>query len=119
MHDSPPAAIAHPLKLAENADASVDAHASNKEEPLVRTLHPLRSVKATLSVRVGAIELTVGELLNARRDDVLTIDRLIDEPVDILLEGSVIARGELVAVEDAFGVRLTEPPVGLNAGLKL
>ena len=80
----------------------------------MHTLHPLRNVKATLRVCVGDIELTVGELMSARCDDVLRLDRLIDEPVDIVLEGSVIARGELVAVDDAYGVRLTEAPVGLK-----
>ncbi|MEM5421245.1 FliM/FliN family flagellar motor switch protein [Paraburkholderia ferrariae] len=111
MHDSPSATVAHPLKFAETGDAP---QAPSESDALVRTLHPLRNVKATLRVCVGGIELSIGELLNARRDDVLTIDRLVDEPVDILLEGSVIARGELVAVDDAYGVRLTEVPVGLK-----
>lgn len=114
MHDSPSVAVAHPLKLAESGDVPAAADSATKDDALVHTLHPLRNVKATLRVCVGDIELTVGELMNARRDDVLPIDRLIDEPVDILLEGSVIARGELVAVDDAYGVRLTEVPVGLK-----
>lgn len=113
MQESPIAAIAHPLKLAGAADAPAQSHTGG-DDALVRTLHPLRNVKATLSVCVGGIELTIGELLNAKRDDVLVIDRLIDEPVDILLEGNVIARGQLVAVEDAYGVRLTEVPAGLK-----
>ena len=115
MQESSIAAIAHPLKLAESGDTDVAArsHAGN-EDALVRTLHPLRNVKATLSVCVGGIELTIGELLSAKRDDVLAIDRLIDELVDIVLDGNVIARGELVAVEDAVGVRLTEVPTGLT-----
>lgn len=72
--------------------------------------NPLHRIKTKVTISVGSAELTVGELLSAREQQVLRLDRSIDQPVDILLEGQVIARGILVAVEDYFGVRLTELP---------
>ncbi len=72
--------------------------------------NPLHHVRATLTVRIGSAEVTVGELLNAKEHQVIRLEQLVEGPVDILLEGQVIARGTLVAVEDHFGVRITEVP---------
>lgn len=76
--------------------------------------NPLRHLKIQLTVSVGSAELTVGELLGARPQQVLRLDRSMDQAVDVLLEGQVVARGILVAVGDQFGVRITELPVPLE-----
>lgn len=91
---------------------------SHKEAPLVLTeagINPLHLVKVKLEVRVGEICLTVGELMAAKAHEVFALKCHIDEPVDLLLEGHVIARGELVAMEDVFAVRITELPIPLKA----
>jgi flagellar motor switch protein FliN len=77
------------------------------------TANPLHAVKATVSVCVGSAEVTVGSLLAARENQVLTLDRSFDAPVDLMLNGQVIARGELVAVEGVFGIKITELPIPL------
>lgn len=79
---------------------------------------PLRYVKARLTVCVGTAEITVGELLGATEQHVLRLDRAVDQPVEVLLEGHVVARGILVAVDDRFAVRITELPVRLDAQLQ-
>lgn len=84
-------------------------------EALVQGRHPLHAVRIELQVRVGSASMTVGELLAARENEVLALDRGVAEPVDLLLEGQVVARGELVAVGDCFGVRITELPLKLGA----
>ena len=76
--------------------------------------NPLHQVKARLQVSVGETTMTVGELLAAREHQVLVLDRKVDQPVDILLEGRVVARGQLVAVDDQFAVRITELPLPLQ-----
>jgi flagellar motor switch protein FliN len=81
----------------------------------IRNLNPIHNVKATLSVRVGEVELTVGDLINAKTAQVFALDRRVDQLVDLLLEGSVVARGELVAVGDHFGVRVIELPLDLRS----
>ena len=70
----------------------------------------LNSVKVKVSVRVGETETTVGTLLDMKQGEVLALDRTVEQPVDIMVDGHVVARGMLVAVGDYFGVRLTEPP---------
>jgi flagellar motor switch protein FliN len=81
---------------------------------LIETFNPLHRVKARLQVCVGEATLTVGDLLAATEQQVITLDRHVDHPVDLMLEGKVIARGELVAVDDQFGIRITELPVALK-----
>src|SRR5258706_5949496 len=68
----------------------------------------IRSIKVRLSVSVGKCELTVKDLLGLKEDAVLTLDKETKAPADILLDGKLIARGHLVAVDDNFGVRISE-----------
>jgi flagellar motor switch protein FliN len=70
----------------------------------------LRHLKAKLTVCVGTAEITVGDLLGAKEQHVLRLDQTVEQPVDVLLEGQVVARGTLIAVDDHFGVRITELP---------
>jgi flagellar motor switch protein FliN len=76
-------------------------------EPL-HEANPLHAVRARLNVSVGSVEITVGELLSAKQHQVLVLNQPIDQPVDLLLEGKVVARGQLVAVDGNFAVRISE-----------
>jgi flagellar motor switch protein FliN len=71
-------------------------------------------VKVRLQVRVGEAAMTVGDLLAARENAVLVLDRSVEQPVDLMIEGQVVARGQLVAVDGAFAVRITELPLPLK-----
>ena len=68
----------------------------------------IHGVKVRLSVSMGSASLTVAELFALKEGSVFKLDRAIDEPVDIVLEGQIVARGRLVAVDDSFGVSITE-----------
>jgi flagellar motor switch protein FliN/FliY len=76
--------------------------------------NPLHQIRARLSVCVGSVELSVGELLAAKARQVMCLDRRLDEPVDLVVEGHVVARGVLVAVGDQFGVMISELPRALK-----
>lgn len=91
------------------------AHRAPAPAPIMDSANPLHSVRARLQVCVGHAELSVGELLAAKEHQVLVLDRTVDQPVDMLLEGKVVARGQLVAVDGCFAVRITELPVPLKA----
>ncbi len=90
--------------------------------PIVETSLPyLAAVKVHLWVRVGAAQVSVAELMDLRQGGVVELDRLVDQPLDVMLDEHVVARGVLVAVGDNFGVRITEaataaPAVGDAAG---
>lgn len=71
-------------------------------------LRLLDGVQVTLNVMVGEARTTVGELMALKESSVLKIERPADYPVDVVLNGAVVARGQLVVVDDNFGVRITE-----------
>ncbi|WP_425999047.1 flagellar motor switch protein FliN [Caulobacter sp. DWR1-3-2b1] len=67
-----------------------------------------QDVKVKLRARLGEIEMSVQELLALRSGEVLKLDRRVSEPVDLYVNQALIARGEIVAVDDHFGVRIVE-----------
>jgi flagellar motor switch protein FliN/FliY len=73
----------------------------------VADLRRLSAVPVDVSVEVGRTRMTVGETLELREGSVITLDRLADEPVDLLVNGTPIARGEVVVIDEQFGLRLT------------
>ncbi|MBI3229335.1 MAG: FliM/FliN family flagellar motor switch protein [Burkholderiales bacterium] len=68
----------------------------------------LDGVKVNLSVVLGSAQTSLGELMQLQEAAVLKVDRTVDSPVDLVLNGNVVARGQLVAVDEHFGVRITE-----------
>jgi flagellar motor switch protein FliN/FliY len=71
-------------------------------------LRRLSDVPIDLTVEIGRTRLTVGETLELRQGSILTLNRMAGEPVDLLVNGTPIARGEVVVIDEQFGVRITE-----------
>jgi flagellar motor switch protein FliN len=67
----------------------------------------IQGVKVRLGTSMGCTEITVAELFALKEGAVLSLDKATDEPVEVLLDGRLVAEGELVVVGDRFGVRLT------------
>lgn len=76
--------------------------------------NPLHGIRTRLEVCVGEVELTVGQLLAARENEVVALAARVDDPVELRLNGSVVARGQLVALDGRFGFRITELPKSLT-----
>jgi flagellar motor switch protein FliN/FliY len=68
----------------------------------------LLDVALDVSVELGRARLTIAELLALRAGSVVELDKLAGEPADILVNGTPIARGEVVVVDEKFGVRVVE-----------
>ena len=105
---------AHPPVGAQAIELEEPGGPTGAAAPLLRDAHPLHGVRVRLQVCVGEAEMSVGELLGARESDVLVLQRAVEQPVDLLLEGKVVARGQLVAVEGSFAVRISELPLPLK-----
>lgn len=71
-------------------------------------LNLILEVMVTLSLEVGRVQMSVRELLQLAPGAVVELNRLANEPLDVLVNGTRIARGELVVVEEKFGIRLTD-----------
>jgi flagellar motor switch protein FliN/FliY len=84
---------------------------SNGQPVLGSVLPFLGSVKVRVCVRVGGAEVSVSDLMKMEHGSVLTLDRAVEEPLDVLIDGLVVARGTLVAVGEQFGVRITETAI--------
>jgi flagellar motor switch protein FliN len=81
-------------------------------------LERLHDVTVELTVEVGRTRMTLGQALSLGPGSVVTLDRLADKPVDLLVNGKPIARGEVVVIDEEFGLRITEvatPRRGLDA----
>jgi flagellar motor switch protein FliN/FliY len=82
------------------------------EEPSVAAapsnIDLLMDVSLRVSVELGRATLSVRETLNLAPGHVLELDKLAGDPVDVLVNGRLVARGEVVVVDDQFGVRVTE-----------
>lgn len=73
-----------------------------------RNLQRMMDVPLSLTVELGSTELPLSEVLRLDGGSVITLDRLPGEPVDLLINGRVFARGEVVVINDTFGYRITE-----------
>jgi flagellar motor switch protein FliN/FliY len=74
----------------------------------------LLNVSLNLSAELGRRTLRLGELLRLGQGSIVDLERRADAPVDLYVNGRLIARGEIVSVDDRFGVRITE--VALRRG---
>jgi flagellar motor switch protein FliN/FliY len=71
-------------------------------------LQPLHDVPVELAVEIGRTRMTIGETLALGPGSIVSLNRLAGEPVDLLVNGRPIARGEVVVVDEEFGLRVTE-----------
>ena len=71
-------------------------------------LERLNDVMVELTVEVGRTRMTLGQTLALAPGSVVTLDRLADQAVDLLVNGRPIARGEVVVIDESFGLRVTE-----------
>lgn len=72
-----------------------------------KNLDLVLDVTLNLTVQLGATELSIKQILELTRGSVIELDRIAGEPVDLLANGKLIAKGEVVVIEDNFGLRIT------------
>ncbi len=73
-----------------------------------QTLDVVKDVQLRLTAVLGEVSLSVAELFALTENSILSLDALADEPVDLVLDNRVVARGALVIVDDNFGIQITE-----------
>jgi len=82
--------------------------ATPEPAPATGDLERLQSVSVEVAVEIGRTHMTLGDALALAPGSIVTLDRSTDEPVDLLVNGRPIARGEVIAVDEEFGLRVTE-----------
>src|SRR6185295_12130438 len=71
-------------------------------------LAPVLDVPVELTVEIGRTTMTIGETVALGPGSIIALKRMTGEPVDLLVNGRRIARGEVVAIDEEFGFRVTE-----------
>ncbi|MFP2770595.1 flagellar motor switch protein FliN [Oceanisphaera sp. KMM 10153] len=73
-----------------------------------RKLDAILDIPVTISMEVGRTQISIRNLLQLNQGSVVELDRLAGEPLDVMVNGTLIAHGEVVVVNDKFGIRLTD-----------
>ena len=73
-----------------------------------QTLDVLLDIEMPVTVRIASAQMTFGDVLGLNTGSLVTFDRTMEEPVDVLVNDRVVARGEMVMVQGNYGVRITE-----------
>ncbi|AXA67938.1 MULTISPECIES: flagellar motor switch protein FliN [Pseudomonas] len=71
-------------------------------------LDVILDIPVTISMEVGHTDISIRNLLQLNQGSVIELDRLAGEPLDVLVNGTLIAHGEVVVVNEKFGIRLTD-----------
>jgi flagellar motor switch protein FliN len=88
--------------------ASFDELSFSREDGKKVDLDVLLDIPVTLQLEIGRTKVPIRSLLSYTQGSVIEMDRLAGEPLDLLVNGTLIAHGEVVVVNDKFGVRLTD-----------
>ena len=87
---------------------SEETENQNEENVGYDNLRILENIEVNLTVEVGSAELKIRDLLRLNEGSVIELDRLAGDPLDILANGTMIAKGEVVMVGERFGIRFVE-----------
>ena len=86
---------------------SLETKIGAKEE-MEPNLNLLMDVQMTLTVELGRTKMFVKEILGLGEGSIIELDKLAGEPVDLLVNGKLVAKGEVVVIDENFGVRVTD-----------
>jgi flagellar motor switch protein FliN len=123
----PAADVAEPEAGQKRAQAAAKEQHSRKKEPVAKaSFEPLSrdgsapveredvnldvvlDIPVTLSTEIGRTRIPIRSLLQLNQGSVVELDRLAGEPLDVYVNGTLIAHGEVVVVNEKFGIRLTD-----------
>ena len=90
--------VASDVKRTESSSTSVDE----------LNLDVILDVPVTLSLEIGRTQINIRNLLQLNQGSIVELDRFAGEPLDVLVNGTLIAHGEVVVINDKFGIRLTD-----------
>jgi|TARA_B110000305_G_scaffold33080_1_gene32347 flagellar motor switch protein FliN/FliY len=90
------------------ADKNVKDEGPSEKHVGIENLKVLENIDVELTVEVGRTEITIRDLLRLNEGSVVELDRLAGDPLDILVNNTKIARGEVVMIGERFGIRFGE-----------
>jgi len=100
----PPVAVA---ERAEIEPLSDDGNFKSDEEVDIN-IDVILDIPVTIAMEIGRTRISIRNLLQLNQGSVVELDRLAGEPLDVIVNGTLIAHGEVVVVNEKFGIRLTD-----------
>ncbi len=97
------AAMAHAVSFDE-----LKNEVTRQQTPGSPDLDVILDIPVSISMEVGRTSITIRNLLQLNQGSVIELDRLAGEPLDVLVNGTLIAHGEVVVVNEKFGIRMTD-----------
>lgn len=101
-----PAAAAGPAAQAANIFPSFESPGGSGS--MMNELDMILDIPVQITVELGRTKITIKNLLQLAHGSVVELDAMAGEPMDVLVNGTLIAQGEVVVVNDKFGIRLTD-----------
>ncbi len=89
-------------------DAGAQETPGAGETPAPDNLDMVLDIGLVATARLGRVDLPLGEILNLGPGSIIEVGHMVDEPVELLVNGKLIARGDVVVVDEKFGIRITE-----------
>ena len=92
---------------------AIELEELHEERPAItadekRKLDTILDIPVTISMEVGRAKISIRNLLQLNQGSVVELERVAGEPLDVLVNGTLIAHGEVVVVNEKFGIRLTD-----------
>lgn len=81
---------------------------ADQQDDEAGTLDNILDIPVTLAVEIGSTRISIRNLLQFNQGSVVELDRLAGEPLNVLVNGTLIAHGEVVVINEKFGIRLTD-----------
>jgi len=103
------------LQESRSADPAAQETAMDGQTTQGVNLDLVLDVELNVTLRFGQRMLSLREVLDLTSGSVIELDRQVEEPVELLLEGKVIARGEAVVIDGNYGLRVTDVPQPISS----
>lgn len=94
--------------MSETDTASAETENAGQEHREAPNLDVVMNIPVELSMEVGRTNITIRKLLSMTEGSVVELTRMAGEPLDVLVNGTLIAKGEVVVVDDKFGIKLVD-----------
>ncbi len=96
------------MEQTENQPLNSEPGSSANIQSGTNNLGVVMDIPVTLAMELGRTRISIRELMNLKSGSVIELQKMTDEPMDVLVNGTLVARGEAVVVDDRFGIRLTD-----------
>lgn len=100
--------------MSETTETTTDNASTPPSAQDFQSSHPgninpevLQNISVTLAIEVGRAQIKIKDLMRLTQGSVVELDRIAGEPLDLLVNNTVVAQGEVVLVNDRYGIRLT------------